>query len=42
MFILIFLDDDTAIHKLVASQYKILPDKLLRTGPFSGAPSKHI
>ena len=36
----IFLEDETAIHKLVSSQYKILPDKLLRTGAYSGAPSK--
>ena len=38
----IFLEDETAIHKLVSSQYKILPDKLLRTGAYSGAPSKLI
>ena len=25
----IFLEDETAIHKLVSSQYKIVPDKLL-------------
>lgn len=36
----LFLDDETAIHKLVSSQYKILPEKLLRTGAYSGAPSK--
>ena len=35
----LFLDDDTAIHKLVASQYKIVPDKLLRQGAYSGQPS---
>merc|ERR1719331_2752008 len=34
----LFLDDDTAIHKLVSSQYKILPEKLLRTGAYSGQP----
>ena len=34
----LFLDDDTAIHKLVASQYKIVPDKLLRQGAYSGQP----
>ena len=38
----LFLEDETAIHKLVASQYKILPDKLLRTGAYSGAPSKFL
>ena len=31
----IFLEDETAIHKLVSSQYKIVPDKLLRTGAYS-------
>lgn len=34
----LFLDDETAIHKLVASQYKIVPEKLLRQGAYSGAP----
>ena len=29
-----FLEDDNAIHKLVASQYKIAPEKLMRTGSF--------
>ena len=38
----LFLDDDTAIHRLVASQYKIVPDKLLRTGAYSGSPSEYI
>ena len=38
----LFLEDDTAIHKLVASQYKILPDKLMRTGAYSGSPSKQF
>ena len=28
----LFLDDETAIHRLVASQYKIAPDRLMRTG----------
>jgi len=27
----IFLDDETAMHRLVASQYNVSPDKLLRT-----------
>ena len=36
----IFLEDETAIHKLVSSQYKIVPDKLLRTGAYSGPPCK--
>ncbi|XP_055388823.1 homeobox protein cut-like isoform X2 [Condylostylus longicornis] len=27
-----FLEDDNAVHKLVASQYKIAPEKLMRTG----------
>lgn len=35
-----FLEDDNAVHKLVASQYKIAPEKLMRTGNYSGAPSK--
>ena len=33
----LFLDDEQAVHKLVASQYKIAPEKLLRTGEYSGA-----
>ncbi|XP_073948693.1 homeobox protein, cut isoform X6 [Choristoneura fumiferana] len=33
-----FLEDDHAVHKLVASQYKIAPEKLMRTGNYSGAP----
>ncbi|CAH2051609.1 unnamed protein product, partial [Iphiclides podalirius] len=33
-----FLEDDNAVHKLVASQYKIAPEKLMRTGNYSGAP----
>ena len=32
----LFLEDDQAVHKLVSSQYKIAPEKLLRTGPFGG------
>ena len=28
----LFLDDENAVHKLVASQYKIAPEKLMRTG----------
>jgi hypothetical protein len=32
----LFLDDENAVHKLVASQYKIAPDKLMRTGNYSG------
>jgi len=35
----LFLDDDSAIHKLVSSQYKIVPDKLLRTGAYSSPPN---
>jgi homeobox protein cut len=31
-----FLEDDNAVHKLVASQYKIAPEKLMRTGGYSG------
>ncbi|XP_023946111.1 homeobox protein cut isoform X3 [Bicyclus anynana] len=33
-----FLEDDNAVHKLVASQYKIAPEKLMRTGNYSGVP----
>lgn len=33
-----FLEDDNAVHKLVASQYKIAPEKLMRTGGYGGAP----
>ena len=33
-----FLEDDNAVHKLVASQYKIAPDKLMRTGNYSNNP----
>ena len=38
----IFLEDETAIHKLVSSQYKIVPDKLLRTGAYSVLQSKSL
>ena len=31
-----FLEDENAVHKLVASQYKIAPEKLMRTGNYSG------
>lgn len=31
-----FLEDDNAVHKLVASQYKIAPEKLMRTGGYGG------
>lgn len=31
-----FLDDENAVHKLVANQYKIAPEKLMRTGNYSG------
>ena len=31
-----YLDDENAVHKLVASQYKIAPDKLMRTGNYTG------
>ncbi len=33
----LFLDDEQAVHKLVASQYKIAPEKLMRTGGYGGA-----
>ncbi|XP_076307361.1 homeobox protein cut-like 1 isoform X3 [Tachypleus tridentatus] len=33
----IFLDDESAVHKLVASQYKIPPEKLMRTGTYIGS-----
>ncbi|XP_060533243.1 homeobox protein cut isoform X2 [Cylas formicarius] len=32
-----FLEDDNAVHKLVASQYKIAPEKLMRTGGYGNA-----
>lgn len=37
-----FLEDENAVHKLVASQYKIAPEKLMRTGNYSGAPRKYF
>ena len=38
----LFLDDEHAVHKLVASQYKIAPEKLMRTGSYGGAsPCKY-
>nr|CAD7427054.1 unnamed protein product [Timema monikensis] len=33
-----FLEDDNAVHKLVASQYKIAPEKLMRTGSYAACP----
>lgn len=30
-----FLEDENAVHRLVASQYKIAPDKLMRTGSYA-------
>ncbi|MPC97575.1 Homeobox protein cut [Portunus trituberculatus] len=36
----IFLEDDNAVHKLVASQYKIAPEKLMRTGGYTAPPRK--
>ena len=42
----LFLDDENAVHKLVASQYKIAPEKLMRTGGNYGggslSPCKYI
>ena len=32
----LFLEDEHAVHKLVASQYKISPEKLMRTGNYTG------
>jgi homeobox protein cut-like len=37
-----FLEDDKAVHKLVASQYKIAPEKLMRTGGYGGSSRKYI
>lgn len=34
-----FLEDENAVHKLVASQYKIAPEKLMRTGGYGSASS---
>lgn len=36
----LFLDDENAVHKLVASQYKIAPDKLMRTGNYGSNARK--
>lgn len=36
-----FLEDDNAVHKLVASQYKIAPEKLMRTGGYGGSEYTH-
>lgn len=36
----IFLEDENAVHKLVASQYKIAPEKLMRTGGYAGSNRK--
>lgn len=36
-----FLEDDKAVHKLVASQYKIAPEKLMRTGGYGGASREY-
>lgn len=33
-----FLEDDNAVHKLVASQYKIAPERLMRIGGYGGVP----
>ncbi|XP_013783735.1 homeobox protein cut-like, partial [Limulus polyphemus] len=33
----IFLEDENAVHKLVASQYKLPPEKLMRIGGFGGS-----
>ncbi|XP_069979828.1 homeobox protein cut isoform X30 [Penaeus vannamei] len=33
-----FLEDENAVHKLVASQYKIAPEKLMRTGGYTAPP----
>jgi homeobox protein cut-like len=37
-----FLEDDNAVHKLVASQYKIAPEKLMRTGSYAGVPREFL
>ncbi|KAF6216279.1 hypothetical protein GE061_000619 [Apolygus lucorum] len=34
-----FLEDENAVHKLVASQYKIAPEKLMRTGGYGVNPA---
>lgn len=37
-----FLEDDNAVHKLVASQYKIAPEKLMRTGGYGVNPREYL
>ena len=37
-----YLDDENAVHKLVASQYKIAPDKLMRTGNYTGTCKMNV
>lgn len=37
-----FLEDDNAVHKLVASQYKIAPEKLMRTGGYGTASTSLV
>ncbi|XP_039297394.1 homeobox protein cut [Nilaparvata lugens] len=37
-----FLEDDNAVHKLVASQYKIAPEKLMRTGGYGVSTSAAV
>jgi len=37
-----FLEDENAVHKLVASQYKIAPEKLMRTGGYAGNPCEFL
>lgn len=37
-----FLEDENAVHKLVASQYKIAPEKLMRTGGYGTACSTSL
>ena len=38
----IFLEDEGAIHRLVASQYKVAPDKIIRSGPFPNPMGKFL
>ncbi|XP_028966753.1 homeobox protein cut-like 1 [Galendromus occidentalis] len=38
----IFLEDEQAVHKLVASQYKIAPEKLMRTAGFTAAAMNKV
>lgn len=37
-----FLEDENAVHKLVASQYKIAPEKLMRTGGYGGPTREYF